>query len=220
MKQPISSVWLMVACLCLARFETVTLAQTFAAHLESLAAGSQSTEPLGRVYVSDGKTRIETRQLPDGFFLIDSDKPAVWFLRPKHRVFMDARRSSSLTQIFVRVDPAQACRQWQVMEAIAGPPPGTAAWQCDLIGREVVDGRETVKYRTISSQNHRSYRWVDVQRHFPIRVENEDGAVLSVDLIVEGPQSPTLFAVPGGYGKFDPLELLERIKRSDVWVER
>ncbi len=53
---------------------------------------------------SDDKVRIETPELADGFFLVDGAKPAAYFVRPAARVFMDARQSSRLTQIFVPVD--------------------------------------------------------------------------------------------------------------------
>ena len=32
-------------------------------------------------------------------------------------------------------------------------------------------------------------------------------------------QPSTLFAVPDGYRKFDPPQLIEQIELSDVWVE-
>jgi hypothetical protein len=58
---------------------------------------------------------------------------------------MDARRSSSLTQILsASIRPR--------LSSVAGhggdrrSNPGNADWQCDLIGREVVDGRETVSH--------------------------------------------------------------------------
>jgi hypothetical protein len=202
-----------------ARFGSVGDAQTFAADLGSTAVGSHSSEPLGHVFVSRGRIRIETRSLPDGFFLVDVDQPVAWFLRPRQNVFMDAKRSSPLTQVFVRVDPNDACRQWQVMERLAGAAAGSDEWQCHVLGADVVDGRDTVKYQIIASGNHRSYRWVDPLYQFPIRLENEDGTVIAVKSIVDAPQPSILFAVPSGYRKFDPRQLIEQIKQSDVWVE-
>jgi hypothetical protein len=202
----------------LARFGSVAYAQSFAADLDTSEAGGTSRTPLGHVYAADGKVRIETRQLPAGFFIVDDDRKAVWFIRPGQKIFMDARRSSPLTQTFVRVDPEDACREWQKMETIAGPAPGTGEWRCDLVGREPLLGREAVKYRTISPQNRRSTIWVDPERHFPIRVEREDGVVVSLERIVDAAQPASLFAPPDGYRRFDPMQLLEQIKQSDVWV--
>jgi len=220
MSKPAASATLVMLCLLcgLARFGYVGEGQTFAADLGTIKAGGESKEPLGRVYVSHGKTRIETRDLPDGFFIVDAVRPAAWFLRPRQRVFMDAKRSTPLTQIFVRVDPTDACRQWQAMEQIAGAAAGGDQWRCDPLGRDAIDGIETLKYQVVSRES-RSYRWIDPLRQFPIRVENADGTIVALDQIVDALQPSTLFAVPAGYRKFDPLQLIEQIKLSDVWVE-
>jgi len=220
MSARIRSASLAAACVLvgLVRFGSVAYAQSFTADLDTIEAGGGSKAPLGHVYVADGRVRIETRQLPDGFFIVDEERHAVWFIRPRQQVFMDARRSSPLTQTFVRVDPENACRDWRMMETIAGPAPGTGEWRCDLVGRETIAGRETVKYQTISPQNRRSSIWVDLERRFPIRVENEDGAVVSLARIVDSPPPASLFAPPDGYRRFDPMQLLEQIKQSDVWV--
>jgi hypothetical protein len=221
MSKPAASATLVMLCLLcgLARFGYVGEGQTFAADLGTIKAAGESTQPLGRVYVSHGKIRIETRELADGFFIVDADHPAALFLRPRQRLFMDAKRSSPLTQIFVRVDPTDACRQWQVMERIAGATAAGDEWRCHLLGPDVVDGNETLKYQVTSHQNRRSYRWIDPLRQFPIRVENAEGTVLVLESIVDALQPSTLFAVPAGYRKFDPLQLIEQIKMSDVWVE-
>ena len=129
MKQPISSVWLTVACLCLARFESVTLAQTFAAHLESLAAGSQSKEPPGRVYVSTARRGLETTQLPDGFFLSTAtSRRCGSFVQNSACSWTPGGRARSPR--FCPRRSGRGCRQWRVMEAIAGPtlatPTGSA----------------------------------------------------------------------------------------------
>ena len=38
-------------------------------------------------------------------------------------------------------------------------------------------------------------------------------------IIVDAPQPSSLFAVPPDYRKFDPMQLINQIKQSDVWVE-
>jgi hypothetical protein len=37
--------------------------------------------------------------------------------------------------------------------------------------------------------------------------------------IHEAPQPESLFVVPAGYRKFDPQQLVDRVRQSDVWVE-
>jgi hypothetical protein len=36
---------------------------------------------------------------------------------------------------------------------------------------------------------------------------------------VDAPQPSNLFELPQDYHKFDPMQLIEQIKKSDVWVE-
>src|SRR3984957_2120093 len=75
--------------------ESVTTA--FSADLVVTHAGSPSKEQRGRVYVSGAKVRIETPEFADGFFIVDGDRSAAWFVRPGRLVFMDAEQSSPLT---------------------------------------------------------------------------------------------------------------------------
>ena len=53
---------------------------------------------------------------------------------------MEARQSSRLTRMFVPVDPAEPCRQWQAMAVLAGVA-GQGDWHCERTGEEVVGGR-------------------------------------------------------------------------------
>jgi hypothetical protein len=193
-------------------------AQTFAADLVIAKAGAKADDRPGRVYVSGDKVRIETPDFAGSFFVIDGDRGAAWFVRPKQWVFMDAKQSSPLTQVFVTVDPADPCRQWDAMETIAGVAVG-GPWECSRIGAETLDGRDVVKFHVVSRTGRVSVRWVDPQRAFPVRFEGEDGSSVAVAHISDAPQPASLFAIPAAYQKFDPLVLIERIKQSDVWVE-
>jgi len=218
MRNPLICITLVMVCLtgALARFGYVGHAQTFAADLATVKR-DQPRETTGRIYVSHDRARIETRQLADGFFIIDVTQPAAWFLRPRRQQFMDAKRSSPLTQIFVHVDPNDSCRQWRRMEAVAGAA-GNDAWQCERVGSGNPSDAGIVKYQIVS-RGVVSVRGVDPAREFPVRVEQADGTVVTLESIVDGPQPPALFSWPANYRKFDPLRLIEQIKQSDVWVE-
>jgi hypothetical protein len=185
----------------------VARAQTFSADLVTKHVGFQP-DGEGRVHVSGGKVRIEAPGFGDGFFIVDGDKGGAWFVRPRQWVVMDAKQSSPLTQFLVRVDPADPCRQWQAMERIAGVTDGGGDWHCNLLGMEIVDGRETLKYLAI-----------DRQREFLVRLETEDGTLVALEHIVDAPQPSSLFLVPASYSKFDPVQLINQVKQSDVWVE-
>jgi hypothetical protein len=212
---------LMVLCLLFSLASPGAVARTqpsFSADLVTTHVGKPNGR-LGHVYASGGQVRIEAPEFTDGFFIVDGDRSAAWFVRPRQRLFMDAKQSSPLTQLLVLVDPNDPCRQWQVMENIAGATDAGGEWHCDLLGLDVVDGRETMKYLAISRQGHPSYRWIDPQRAFPVRLETEDGARVAVENIVDAPQPSSLFTIPPDYHKFDPAQLIELVKRSDVWVE-
>jgi hypothetical protein len=194
----------------------------------------QGSTPAGtaKLYVANGKIRIETPDAPDGFFLIDAAAGSIFFVRPAQRVFMDAKRSTRLTQIFVRVDPNDACRQWRLAKEIAGSPslsPGTTstsasvsepAWHCLKLETASTNGTGLVEYRVQSADGRSSRRWVDPSLGVPVAAQSADGATLALEHVQVGAQPANLFVVPPGYRKFDPQTVIDRIKHSDVWAER
>jgi hypothetical protein len=155
--------------------------------------------------------------LPNGFLVVDSAVPAAYLVRPAQRIFMEAMQSSRLTRLFVPLDPADPCPQWQAMAEVAGIS-DSGQWRCDVEGRETVDGRSTVKFR-MTSLRGRSSGWVDTRLKFPVKVQTEDGAVLALRNIKEEPQPAGKFEIPGHYRKFDPHQVIELLKHTDIWVE-
>ncbi len=194
-------------------------AQQFSADLVRTAMQGGAAASFGKLRVSDDKVRIETPDFPDGFFLIDGASRAAYFARPGERVFMDARQSSRLTQLFVPLDLGDPCPQWQAMAKLAGATDRNDAWQCQRVGEELVGGHDVVVYRAISSPGRELVGWIDPRLKFPLRIRLEDGRSIAVENIREEPQPAALFEIPPGFGKFDPQALLKRIKQSDVWVE-
>jgi len=192
-------------------------AQQFSADLVVQHDGAASTAA-GKLYVSGNKMRLETPELADGFFLIDSGLPSAWFVRPAARIFMDARQSSRLVRTFVPVDPADPCRQWQAMAKLAGLAE-QGDWRCERAGEETIGARNAIRYRAISGSGRELTGWIDAERKFPLRVRTEDGAVITAENIRDEPQPAQLFEMPAGLKKFDPLALIQRIKQSDVWVD-
>jgi hypothetical protein len=194
-------------------------AQNFSADLVRAAIPAGAAASFGKLRVSDDKVRIETKDFPDGFFLIDGASRAAYFARPGERVFMDARQSSRLTQLFVPLDLGDPCLQWQAMAKVAGATNANDPWRCERVGEEALGGRDVVVYRAIPSTGRELVGWVDPKLKFPLRIRLEDGMSISVENIREEPQPPLLFEIPGTFGKFDPQALIKRIKQSDVWVE-
>jgi hypothetical protein len=190
-------------------------AQQFSAELVGAQDNAAPTQA-GRVRVLGDKVRLETPEIADGFFLIDAAKPAAYFVRPRARVFMDARQSSRLTRLFVTVDPDDPCRQWQAMAQQAGLEEQN--WRCEHIGEEMIEGRATIGYRAALASGRQFSGWIDRERRFPLRIRTEDGTVVTAEHIRDEPQPAELFQIPPGFRKFDPQLLIDRIKQSDVWV--
>ncbi len=199
---------------------TPAQAQQFSANLITTRGDGAVGSPAGKLRVFDDKVRIETPDFADGFFLIDGSNRTAYFARPAERIFMDARQSSRLTQMFVSVDPGDPCRQWQTMAKLAGAGDLSEPWRCERVGEDIIDGRHTTAYRAISSPGRDIVGWIDPEFKFPLRFRMEDGATITVQNIQEGPQSARLFDIPPGFHKFDPQALIRRIKQGDVWVDK
>jgi hypothetical protein len=206
------------AALWLAASAVSTPAQQFSADLMRTDAGGVEPRPAGKLNVLNNNVRIETSDVPGGFFLVLGGADAAYFVRPAQKIFMNAKQSSLLTQVFVAVDPNDPCRQWQAAARIAGAADEGTEWRCERSGDDTVDQHRIIKYQAISPQGRRYFGWINPQLRFPVRLQSEDGAVVELVNIQEALQPESLFGVPAGYRKFDPQQLIDRIKQSDVWV--
>jgi hypothetical protein len=176
-----------------------------------------ATVAAGRLHVLDGKLRLETPEVADGFFLVDAAKPSAYLVRPGARIYMDARQSSRLTRLLVPVDPDAPCRQWQAMAHLAGLA-DSDDWRCERTGEETIDGRTTIVFRVTPGAGQVFSGWIDRELKFPLRIRNADGTIIAIEHIKDEPQPASSFELPQGLRKFSPEALIERIKQSDVWV--
>jgi hypothetical protein len=191
--------------------------QAFSADIVSLDGKGEPLGATARLHAAEHKARIELGGAADGFFLSDTDAGTALFVRSAQRIYLDARQSTPLTQVFVRVDPRDPCRQWQAAAATAGVP-GSGKWRCEFIERTIVNQHETVEYRVMRPDREPSYGWVDSSIGFPVKWQSADGKVFVLTNLQLQPQPASLFGIPSDYRKLDPQALLERIKHSDVWV--
>jgi hypothetical protein len=175
--------------------------------------------PVGRLWALDGKVRIETSEFANAFFLVDVSKPSAYFVRPAMHIYMDARRSSRLTRLFVPVDPNDPCWRWQRMAQLAGVA-GEQDWRCEQIGEEMIDGRNTTVFRASFAPGQQYLGWIDRTQKFPLRIKTEDGATVALKGIRDEAQPASAFELPPDLRKFSPEALVERIKQSDVWVSQ
>jgi hypothetical protein len=176
-----------------------------------------------RLYVSGRKARIETPDVPAGFFLIGGDSGTALFVGTTQRVFMDAKQSTRLTQIFIPVDPRDPCPQWRAAAQNAGVPGAGGDWRCARAGGGGAGaggggGGGTIEYRVDSPDQNSSLRWIDPRLEFPVKLKAADGGTIALENIRVEAQPANLFAIPAGFRKFDPQGLIDRIKHSDVWA--
>jgi len=190
-------------------------AQSFSADLIAYGVGGEKANT-GRVHVSADKIRIEAPELPEGFFIDNIARKSAYYVRPINYLYMDAKQSSVWTQLLVPLDPEDPCEHWHDMAQVAGAPAG---WRCTRLGHEIIGGHLTVLYRVYSPRGGSNLAWIDAKRKFLVKYRNENGSGLELVNIDDAPQDGALFKIPHNYEKFDPQELIARVKDSDVWVE-
>jgi hypothetical protein len=195
----------------------VASAQQFSAELTRRDAAGQISK--GRLLVAGDKIRIEAPDLQTGFFIVRTDAKTTYFVQPDRGVFMDARQSSILTELLVPIDPDAPCQQWQEMAQISGSAAGGAAWRCDRIAAETHDGHTVLKYDMTSPRGRHYSSWIDPQLRYVVRIEAYDGSTTELTNVQEVPQPDSAFTIPAGLQKFDPMQLMEIVKHSDVWVD-
>jgi hypothetical protein len=193
------------------------LAQQFSADILRTSSDQVANSASGKVYVSNAKVRIETSDFPGDFFLIDGEKGSAYLVKPSSGIFMEARQSSPLTRLLVGVGPGNPCGQWQSMAKIAGMPEQGDPWQCERIGQEQIGDRATIGYRA-HAPGRDLVGWIDADLKFPLKIQ-EGKTVALLANVRENSQPASLFEIPSNFRKFDPRDLIERIKQSDVWVE-
>jgi hypothetical protein len=192
--------------------------QEFSADIVRRDAGGAGSGTVAKLHVSRQKTRIDSVDASGGFFITDSDAGTAFFVRPVQHVYMDAKQSTLLTQIFVPVDPQDPCRQWETAARIAGAEIAPD-WQCARTGSTMIDNHPVVEYQVLSPGHTMGRRWIGSALGFPVRSQAADGSTLALENIRIESQPLSLFFVPPDYRKLDPQALIERIKHSDVWAD-
>jgi hypothetical protein len=154
-----------------------------------------------RLYVTRDKVRIETPEAAAGFFLVDAQSTKALFVRPAQHVYMEARRSTRLTQLFLPADPNNPCERWQTAAKNAAAPGTDNDWRC-----ERVSAGNTVGYIVGSTPENSTQRWIDPELSFPVKVRTAEGMTLELQHIKKEPQPAALFVVPAGYQKAAPAK--------------
>jgi hypothetical protein len=191
----------------------------FSADIVSRGSAGLAMGPSARLFVASGKVRIDTPTAAAGYFLVDGEKRSALFVCPAQRVFMDAKQSTLLTQIFIRVDPKNPCPQWQAAAKNAGAPSTNDRWRCERNQASTVEEQGAIGYRVVSADQKESQLWIDADLGFPVKLLETDGTTITLEHIRVEQQPANLFALPPDYRKSDPQALIDRIRHSDVWAD-
>jgi hypothetical protein len=209
-------------------FAPAAHASEFSADIVSRDAAGTVIGAVAKLYVKNHMVRIETPEASGGFLLVNGDAGTAQFVRPGQQLFMEAKQSSRLTQIFVPVDTKEPCRQWRAAASSAGAASAAGEWRCERIEDEIIDGRRAVQFRVSSpaspsspssSSSSSSRRWIDSDLEFPVKLLASDGTTIALEHILVEAQPANRFAIPRGFRNFDPRALIERVKHSDAWVD-
>lgn len=177
-----------------------------------------ASAPAGRLDLLGDKIRLQTPELPDGYFVVDVAVPVAYFVRPAAHVYMDARDSSPLTRLFVPVDPGDPCRAWQAAAQL-GRLKDVTGWQCAGGGDAAVGERHAQLYRVRAADQEQFTAWIDPDLGFPLQIKLPDGVTFTATIVRQPENAADRFEIPATFRKFDPAALVDRIRQSDVWVE-
>jgi hypothetical protein len=176
----------------------ICLAQDFSADVVYLAAAkagaaSEGTEASAhnpsRLFVSEENIRLETRGPAGIILLVSGGEQTAFALFPSKKEYEPL--SGGLSEYFRVADAENACPDWQKASA--------QTIDCEKVSREVVDGRQTVKYRNKRPSDAAiAAVWIDLELKFVVKWE---GASTGADLrnIQEAQQAANLFMLPSDY---------------------
>ena len=161
---------------------------------ESFATvGAQAAISEGRVFVGNGRLRLESTGNSAKTMIIDPLKPMAYVQSPGkapevNTVFQGVRGSPAMTpgisMYLLPVDPQNPCQNWNTVE-------------CTAMGTETVDRRTTTKWdltHHFEDVTWHSTIWVDVRLHVVSKRQYKEN-VFQMRNIVEGPQPANLFEV-------------------------
>jgi len=170
------------------------LAQQFSADMVHL---KPQNAVVTKVFVSGDKMRFEvTGQARSSVVIMNLAQRTSLMLIPDTKTYIVSPpgRTPAAMPFFHPADADNGCEAWEK----SVDKPGT----CTKVGDETINGHSTVKYKGTAQNGDTGYAWVDRNLKFVIKWEGERGAAEFQNLH-EGPQTASLFEVPGGYEKFD-----------------
>jgi len=145
----------------------------FSADTQQKGPGGQVSS--GKMYVGDGKVRIEMAAQGQSLVRITDEKRRVeWVLFPEQKNYLERKAGPELSG--PAPDPATFA---------ADPCVGASGLTCRKVGEETISGRLTVKWEITGNQQGKqvtSTQWIDKERGIPLRQEFPDGGKMTLSL--------------------------------------
>ena len=174
----------------------VALAQAPAGFSADMQMKSPKSPPInGKFYFSGNKTRMDVRaEGQESRIISDLNAKKVYMVMPEHRMYMEygfGQMQGQKTPDLKPRNPNNPCDE--------------AEYTCKKVGTETVNGRSCDKWRFTSKKKDTANMtaWLDQKSMVPIRSVTDDGHQWDLLNLKEGPQNPSLFAIPSGYTKMD-----------------
>lgn len=208
MKRGVVILPLLALALALGLTDAPARAQQFSADMIVTGGHSQASEQPRKLYVSNGKMRMETGGRSGGVMLSDATAKTAVMLMPQMKAYLDIGKMGMVSQAFMAVDPENPCPQWQ--EIAKSFDKKNVTWTCKRVGQETVNGRATLKYQANSSEGEQAYAWIDPKLKFLVKSEDGKGRGMELRNIQEGAQPANLFEIPAGYRKLDAQMMMQQ----------
>ena len=164
-----------------------------------------SGHDLSRLFVSDDKIRLEVGGSARTVLLLNAAEQTAYALFPAKKEYEPL--AGGVSEYFRVSDAENACPDWQKSS--------TQKIDCEKSGHEVVNGRQTVKYRNKGASDVAiSAVWIDLKLKFVVKWEGA-GSGVEVRNIQEGKQAADLFTLPSDYDIPKPGKVRARVSRVD-----
>ena len=158
--------------------------------------GSDGSTSSGTMYFGGAKMRTElTLNGQNVIALVDPAAKLQYLLMPSEKTYMQMPIGQGPGGTTVTItgpsDPTNPC---------AG---GSGNTDCARGDKETMSGYETIRWDYTSSAGVRTRAWISTKLRFPIKTQDDDGSIVEISNIAEGPQPASLFGIPTGYQKMD-----------------
>jgi hypothetical protein len=143
---------------------------------EMISSAPDGQEVVGRMFVGDGRMRMEmTQQGREVIRISDQNRGMEWILFPDQQTYMEQSGQ-----------PGADAPTAMAPSAEMNPCAGMAGLDCRRIGEESVGGRAAVKWEmamTREGQTLTGAQWIDVERGLPLKHQMPNGETMELVLV-------------------------------------